>query len=157
MTTETHEPTIETQELAAGTWESVIETLGIETQGKPLHKKNDDKAKIQESLEIIDLDAEDEKVQEEEKYIYLWKDELNKWRYQDTPCEEGMAPLPLHRNTIKELREKWAKVLTFQRLRWEKLQGELKELRNLTAMKKKTKKMYNLIQELLICRAPYPS
>ena len=95
---------------------------------------------IQESLQIIDLDVEDEKVQEEEEDISLLKFELKKWKYKATLCEDGMIPLPLHRKEIKELRERWVEELTFQRLRQENLQEELKELRKLTSMKKEKSK-----------------
>ena len=47
---------------------------------------------------------------------------------------------------IKEIMEKWDEELNFQRLRWKKLQGELKELRKLMDMKQEKNKMYKLIQ-----------
>ena len=59
-------------------------------------------------MEVIDLDDDDEKAQEETKGISLLKVELEKWKYRAGLCEEGMIPLPLHMNTVKEIREKRA-------------------------------------------------
>ena len=69
-----------------------------------------------------------------------------------------MIPLYEYIKTIKELMEKWAEELTFQRFRWEEVQKELKKLKKLKSMKKKKKdQMYALSREMMSCRAPYPS
>ena len=68
-----------------------------------------------------------------------------------------MVPLSKHRNTIKELREKWEEELMFQNPRWEEVQKELKELKKFKSMQKEKEKLYALFQELIIFRAPYPS
>ena len=43
--------------------------------------------------------------------------------------QEGMIPLTDHEKTIKELSEKWAEELMFQKLQWEGIHKELKELK----------------------------
>ena len=107
---ETREPTIQKEEileaselegdeLAIETQELVTETQDVETQDQPLHRENDGKERIHEPLEIIELDTNDEKAQEVAGDISLLKYESNKWKYQGPMCEEGMIPLPLHKNT----------------------------------------------------------
>ena len=67
--------------------------------------------------------------------ISLLKAEINKWKYQDNLCGEGMITMPTHMKVIKKIREKWAEEMTFQRFHWEELQTELKELRKFKTMK----------------------
>ena len=80
------------------------------------------------------------------KEISSLKYQVNKWKYQDTLHGEGMIPLPTHRKSIKELREKWVEELTFQRFHWEKLQTGLKEQRRYKTMKQEKEQMYALIK-----------
>ena len=71
--------------------------------------------------------------------------------------QEGMIPLADHEKTIRELREKWAKELMFQKLRWEEMRKELKELKKFKSMQKEKDQLYILSQELLSTRAPSTS
>ena len=68
-----------------------------------------------------------------------------------------MVPLVAHRNTIRELRERWAQELTFKRFCWEEVHKELKELKKFKSMQKEKDQVYNLSQELMISIPPYPS
>ena len=43
--------------------------------------------------------------------------------------DKGTISLTEHKNTIQELREKWAEEIFFQKIRWEKMQEEIKELK----------------------------
>ena len=48
--------------------------------------------------------------------------------------QEGMVSLAEHRNTIRELKEKWAEELMSQKIHGEELQKELKELKKFKSM-----------------------
>ena len=48
--------------------------------------------------------------------------------------QEGMVSLAKHRNTIRELKEKWAEELMTQKLCGEELQKELKDLKKFKSM-----------------------
>ena len=60
--------------------------------------------------------------------ISLLNLELRKWKYHASQCEEGMSPLREHKKSIKELRKRCAKELFFEKICWDRLQEELKEL-----------------------------
>ena len=68
-----------------------------------------------------------------------------------------MVPLINHRKTIKELREKWAEELIFQRFHWEEVQKEMKKLKKFKSMQKEKDQLYALFQEIMSFRAPSPS
>ena len=92
-----------------------------------------------------------------EKNLYLLQLELSKWKDHTILMEKGMISLSEHRRIIQELKDKWDEEL----YQWDNLQKELQELRNIKFLKEEKeqlgKEMYNLIQELLRCRAPSPS
>ena len=83
--------------------------------------------------------------------------EVKKWKRQVDKYQEGMIPLVDNEKTIRELREKWAEELIFQKLRWEEIQKELKELKKFKSMQVEKDQLYTLSQELLSTRAPSPS
>ena len=68
-----------------------------------------------------------------------------------------MVPLVEHRKNIKEMKEKWEEELIFQRLRWEEVQKELKDLKKFKSMQKEKYQLYALFQELMSFRAPSSS
>ena len=68
-----------------------------------------------------------------------------------------MIPLVEHINIMRELREIWAKELTFQRCHWEEVQKELKELKKFKSMQKEKDQLYTLSRELMSFKAPSPS
>ena len=68
-----------------------------------------------------------------------------------------MIPLYVNKKAIQGLKEKWVEELFFQKLCWEKLQEEVKELRRYKSMKKEKEQMYTLTQEFPCCKAPSPS
>ena len=47
--------------------------------------------------------------------------EVRKWRIQVERYQEGMVSLTEHRNTIRELKEKWVEELMTQKLHGEEL------------------------------------
>ena len=68
-----------------------------------------------------------------------------------------MVSLTEHRNSIRELKEKWVEERMTQILREEELQKELRELKNFQSMQKEKDHMYALSQELLGTRVPSSS
>ena len=89
---------------------------------------------------FINLDSDKEEHLEEEEILKLIEElsilrmEVNKWRGQVERYQEGMVSLAKHRNTIRELKEKWAEELMTQKLHGEELQKELKEMKNIKSM-----------------------
>ena len=73
----------------------------------------------------------------------------NVWRGNDSSTNP-------HKVVI-DLREKWAKELTFQRFIWEEMKKELEELNKFKAMQQDKDQMYALVHEMLSCRSPSPS
>ena len=71
-------------------------------------------------------------------------------------CQEGMVSLAEHRKTNRELKERRAEELMFQKLRWEEIQ-ELKELKKFNSMQVEKDQLYTLSQELLGTRVPSSS
>ena len=57
--------------------------------------------------------------------------EAAKWKQQALLVKDGMIPLTKHERTVHQLREKWAQELTTWNQKWEDLQTDLKELKNL--------------------------
>ena len=84
----------------------------------------------------------------------LLKTEVGKWKHHASQFDEGMISLIDHKNISQELREQWAKEIFFQKIRWEKMQEKLKELRKYESMEKEKEQMLTLTHELLRCRAP---
>ena len=68
-----------------------------------------------------------------------------------------MIPLYENKKVISGLKEKWVEELFFQKIQWENLQEELKELRKYKSLQKEKEQIYTLNQELLRCRDPSPS
>ena len=68
-----------------------------------------------------------------------------------------MVSLVEHRKTITELKERWAKELMFQKIHWEEIQKELKELKNIKSMHVEKDQLYTLSQELLGTRVQHSS
>jgi hypothetical protein len=54
-----------------------------------------------------------------------------KWKQKYLLVKAGMIPLTTHERTVQQLREKWAQELTTWNKKWEYLQTDLKELKNL--------------------------
>ena len=92
---------------------------------------------------------------------WLMAAEAAKWKQQALLVKAGMIPLTTHERTIQQLREKWAQELTTWNQKWEDLQTDLKELKNLkqsvAELQKNIQTMYNLVEQVLICRIPSPS
>ena len=82
---------------------------------------------------------------------------MKKWKSQVDKYQEGMIPLDDHEKTIIELRENWVEELMFQKLQWEGIQKELKELKKFKSMQMEKDQLYTLSQEILSTRAPSPS
>ena len=81
----------------------------------------------------------------------------SKWKYHANQYDKEIIYLAEHKKTIHELREKWGEYIFFQKICWEKMQGELKELKKFKSMQKDKEQMFALTQDLLSCRAPsYP-
>ena len=99
----------------------------------------------------------DEDNQEMEKELSSLKLEVSKGKYHANQYDKGMISMTEHKNTIQELREKWAEEIFFQKICWEKMQEELKELIKFKFMQKEKEQMLTLTQDLLSCRAPSPS
>ena len=59
--------------------------------------------------------------------------------------QEGIVSLTEHGNTIRELKEKWAKELMTQKIYGEELEKELRELKNFKSRWKKTSFMLFLM------------
>ena len=78
----------------------------------------------------------DEDNQEMEKELSSLKLEVSKWKYHVSQYDKGMIYLTKHKNTIQEAREKWVEEILFQKIHWEKMQEELKELRKFKSMQK---------------------
>ena len=95
-----------------------------------------------------DENVGDERIQRLIKELSLLKMEVKKWKRQVDKYKEGMIPLVDHGKTIRELREKWAEELIFQKLRWEEIQKELKELKKFKSMQVEKDWPYTLSQEL---------
>ena len=89
---------------------------------------------------FINLDSNKEEHLEEEETlkpteeISILRMEVRKWRSQVERYQEGMVSFTEHRNTIRELKEKWAKELMTQKLREEELQKELGDLKKFKSM-----------------------
>ena len=79
-----------------------------------------------------------------EKELSLLKLELSKWKYHVGQCEKGMIPLYEHKKDIQGLKGNWDEEIFFEKIRWEKLQEELKELRKYKSMQKEKEQMYTL-------------
>ena len=60
--------------------------------------------------------------------------EVSKWKSQVEIYQEGIVSLAEHRNTIRELKEKWAEELMTQKPHEEELEKELRELKMLKSM-----------------------
>ena len=80
--------------------------------------------------------------------------EVSKWKHHAIQFDEGTISLTEHKNIIQELREQWAEVIFFLKIRWEKMQENLKELKKYESMEKDKEHMLTLTHELLSCRAP---
>ena len=124
---------------------------------------SDGKVCTQFSQKFVNLDsndeenAGDERIQGLIKELSLLKIEVKKWKRQVDKYQEGMIPLADHEKTIRELREKWPKELMFQKLQWEGIQKELKELKKFKSMQVEKDQLYTLSQKLLSTRVPSPS
>ena len=76
-----------------------------------------DKVWTQLPQKIFNLDsdneehAEDEEIQRLTKELSILRIEVRKWRSHVERCQEGMVSLAEHKNTIKELKEKWVEGL----------------------------------------------
>ena len=68
-----------------------------------------------------------------------------------------MVSLAEHRNTIRELKERWAEELMFQKLCWEEIRKKIKELKKFKSMQVEKDQLYTLSQELLGTRVPSSS
>ena len=77
-----------------------------------------------------------------ERELSLLNIEVNKWKYHFVQYDKGMIYFFEHKKTIEELRENWDEDIFFQKIRWEKLQEELKELRKYKSMQKEKEQMY---------------
>ena len=147
--------------------EETVETLIEEAVTLPVQSVQAEtlngKVCTQFSKNFVNLDSDDEenagdeRIQGMIKELSLLKVEVKKWKRQVDKYQEGIIPLIDHKNTISELREKWVEDLMFQKLRWEEIQKELKELKNFKSMQVEKDQMYTLSQELLSTRAPSPS
>ena len=73
-----------------------------------------DKVWTQLPQNFVNLDSDNEEHAEDEEILKLTKElsilriEVRKWRSQVERYQEGMVSLTEHRNTIRELKEKWA-------------------------------------------------
>ena len=75
--------------------------------------------------------AEDEGIQRMTQELSLLRIEVRNWKSQVERYQEGMVPLAEHRKTIRELRERWAEELMFQKFHWEEIQKELKKFKSM--------------------------
>ena len=109
-----------------------------------------DKVCTQLPQNFINVDSDNEEHLEEEEILKLTEElsilriEVRKWRSQVERYQEGMVSLIEHRNTIRDLKEKWAEELMTQKLRGEELQKELKELKKLKSMQVEKDQLYTL-------------
>ena len=71
--------------------------------------------------------------------------------------QEGRVSLTEHRNTIRELKERCTEELMFQKLYWEEITKEIKELKKFKFMQVEKDQLYTLSQELLGTRVPSSS
>ena len=101
--------------------------------------------------------TEDEEIERLIKELSILRIEVRKWRSQVERCQEGMVSLAEHRKTIRELKERWAEELMFQKLRWEEIQKELKEMKKFKSMQVEKDQLYTLSQELLGTKVPSSS
>ena len=83
------------------------------------------------------------------KEVSFLKLEVSKWRHHASQFDEGMISLTEHKNIIQELREQWVKEIFFKKIRWEKMQEKLKELKKYESMEKDKEQMLTLAHELL--------
>ena len=80
---------------------------------------SDDKVWTQLPKNFVNWDSdnedhiENEGIQRTTKELSILRIEVRKWRIQVERFQEGMVSLPEHRNTIKELKERWAEELMF--------------------------------------------
>ena len=106
-----HAKTVETMIEEAVTL--LVQNVQVET--------SNGKVCTQFSQNFVNLDSDDEENARDEriqgliKEISLLKMEVKKWKRQVDKYQEGMIPLIDHENTIRELREKWAEELMFQK------------------------------------------
>ena len=63
----------------------------------------------------MDSDTKYEGIQRLTQELSLLRIEVRKWKSQVERYQEGMVPLAEHRKTIKELKERWAEELMFQK------------------------------------------
>ena len=76
-----------------------------------------DKVWTQLPQNFVNLDSDNEEHVEEEEILKLTKElsiliiEVRRWRIHVERCQERMVSLAKHRNTIRELKEKWVEEL----------------------------------------------
>ena len=76
-----------------------------------------DKVWTQLPQNFVNLDSDNDEHAEDEEILKLTKElsilriEVRKWRIQVERCQERMVSLAEHRNTIRELKEKWVEEL----------------------------------------------
>ena len=68
--------------------------------------------------------------------------EVSKWKYHAGQYDKGMISLSEHKKTIQEIREKWDEDIFFQKIRWDKIHEELKDLRKYKSMQKERTNVY---------------
>ena len=85
-----------------------------------------DKVWTQLPQNFVNLDFDNEEHAEHEEILKLTKIsilriEVRKWKIQVERYQEGMGSLVEHRNTIRELKERWAEEIMSQKLHGEEL------------------------------------
>ena len=84
--------------------------------------------------------------------------QMYKWKQLDLLFQVDSIPFLLHTKVIKDLKEQWDEFLTIRRLKLEKCNEDVKQLRQLKEqneiLQKEKEKMIELAQELLGCIPP---
>ena len=135
------------------TTETLIEEEAITPPVQNIHAETSNgKVCTQFSQNFVNVDSDDEENAGDERIqglireLSLLKIEVKKWKRQEVKYQEGMIPLADHEKTIRELREKWVEELMFQKLRWKKIQKELKEMKRFKSMQVEKDQLYTLSQ-----------
>ena len=133
---------MQSKSAATATQEPPFRTMNQETQIENPSEFFDAITQTDAPCELVD-----EAIQTEP---WLMAEEDAKWKQQALLVKAGMIPLTTHERNFQQLREKWAQELTTWNQKWEDLQTNLKELKNLkqsvVELQKNIQTMYNLVE-----------
>ena len=134
--TKTHVIEVQTKAETVEMKEVVVHTKAEKAMDHILYVETQDAAT---QVEVAELHETEE--------VILLNIEASRWKHHANQLEKGMISLTKHKNSIQELREQWAEEIFFQKIRWEEMRENLKDLKKYQSMEKNKEQMLPLTHE----------